>query len=330
MRKGKECRNFIYDNYLVRKITDFDKRNLDVRKIKRIGMLIGASLMVLVFAACTNNWDSVTCITDAKLENKGKESEEMSKEVIESNAAEEASGLHVEMETELESMTDYYEPTEISQLDYDSFRSRMSDEDWEGFQQYFPILKENVSFQFADFEYLTELNKDGEVAKEGESVIFYRYISKEVTDINSFVKGYADDGIEEMMIREVRVFDLDGDGVKELILEWTPAGDFLILHCENEEFYGWHIMYRGFEALQTNGIFISSGGAASNRWQSICFDNGSWLVENLLEEDWGKYYLNGEPADEDAFWQKADAYMTGDVIGYEPKRRTESDIILEH
>lgn len=252
-----------------------------MRKIKQMRMLMCTSLMVLVFAACTNNKDS-----------------------------------DIEVQRMREQESNNREATEVSQLDYGSFQSRMSDEEWEGFQQYFPILKENVSFQLADFGHFIELNKDGETVKEGESVIFRRYISKEVTDINSFVKGYAGDGIEEMMIREVRVFDLDGDGIQELILEWTPVGDFLILHRENEDFYGWNIMHRGFESLQTNGIYINSGGAGRQRYYSIRFDNGSWIEEKLLEEDWGEYYLSGEPTDADIFLQEVNAYMTGDVTGY--------------
>lgn len=292
-----------------------------MRKIKQMWVLMCTSLMVLLFAACTNNRDSE--IKVQRMQEQESKDIETREEFVESDIDEETLNQLVEYETELENMADYYEAIEVSQLDYDSFESRMSDEEWEGFKLYFPILKENVSFQLADYRHFTELNKDGEAAKDGEKVVFYRYISEEVTDINSYAKGSASDGIEEMMIWEVRVFDLDGDGVQELILEWSPVGDFLILHRENEDFYGWNIVYRGFNKLQTNGTYISSSGASSNYYCCIRFDNGSWLEENLFEEDGDEYYMNGEPTDKDTFWQQVDAYMTGDVIGYKPKRRVD-------
>ena len=221
-----------------------------------------------------------------------------------------------------EIIADDYGPVSVSQLDYDSFQSRMTNEEWAGLEQYFPVLKENAAFEWASGYYIPlNLNKDDEVIKDGKSVKYYRYDSQGMTDLDHYVKTCVDSGIEEMMIREVRVFDLDGDGTEELILDWTPVGDFLILHCENEKFYGWEIMYRGFLDLQTNGVYVGSDGAGSNRWYRIQFDNGSWLEEKLAEEDWGEYYVNGEAVDEDTFLRQIDTYETEDVTGYEPKRR---------
>ena len=98
----------------------------------------------------------------------------------------------------------------------------------------------------------------------------------------------------------------------------------MILHCENGEFYGWVIMYRGFEGLQTNGVYVSSGGAGSNCWKRIRFDDGSWMEEVLLEEDWGEYWVGGEAVDADAFWPQVDFYETEDVTRYEPSRCMDS------
>lgn len=220
---------------------------------------------------------------------------------------------------EVESMMDLYGPVDVSELDYDSFQSRMTDEEWEGFQQYFPVLKENAEFHYADFG--EELNKDKEHLKGGEYYLYSRYTSKEIWDIRHYVEAYSEGNDVEWKVEDVRVFDLDGDGVQELILQWTPVGELLVLHRENDEFYGWAICYRGFEGLQTNGIYISSGGAGSNRWKKIRFEDGSWLEETLFEEDWGKFYANGEPTDEDTFLQLEDASETEEVTRYEPMRR---------
>ena len=223
-----------------------------------------------------------------------------------------------ESESETEMMTDSYEPVEVSEMDYDSFQSRMTDEEWEGFQQYFPVLQENAVFHYTDFAG-EELNKNGEPLNEGEYMLYERYMSEETMDMNCYVENYSEAGIE-WRVEDIRVFDLDGDGVQELIIQWTPVGELLVLHHEEGEFYGWEIMYRGFEMLQTNGVYISSGGAGSHRWKRIRFDNGSWLEEVLLEEDWGEYYVSGEVVDEDTFWQQVDFYEAEDVTRYEPMR----------
>lgn len=223
--------------------------------------------------------------------------------------------------TKIERTTDFSEPVKVSELDYDSLQSQMTDEEWEGFQQYFPVLRENTAFHYTSFEDREALNRNGEPIKEGEYVLFARYTSAEIMDLAHFVKGFADNDIAEMMIEEIRVFDLDGDGIQELIMQWTPVGDILVLHHEKEEFYGWKIMYRGFESLQTNGIYIGSGGAGSNSWMHIRFDNGSWLEEILFEEDWGNYYVNGKPVAEDTFLQQVTIHETECVIGYKPRKR---------
>lgn len=226
-----------------------------------------------------------------------------------------------ESNTELETdMMDLYGSVAVSELDYDSFQSRMTDEEWEGFQQYFPVLKENVEFHYTSFGDGVELNKNKEPLKDGEYLSYERYASEEVTDINRFVESHCENDNIEWNVENIRIFDLDADGVQELIIEWTPVGEILVLHREKEEFYAWEIMYRGFEMLQTNGIYISSGGAGANSWKRISFDNGTWLEEILLEEDWGKFYANGEAVDEDTFLEQLHTFETEEVTRYEPMR----------
>lgn len=303
---------------------------------KKRFMLLLSILMVCLLCGCTANSSSGQK-TDQTQE---QENSEMTKEIAESvvqleTISETESGAatipdtEVGTETEsstatesdIETATDSYGPVKVSELDYDSFQDRMTAEEWEGLQLYFPVLRENAAFELAgNYE---ELNRDGKPVENGEYALFYRYTFQKMTDIDSYVDQYADDGIEEMLVQNVQVIDLDGDGVQELILQWTPVGDYLILHLEKEAFYGWEIMLRGFETLQTNGIFIGSGGAGANKWLTLQFDHGSWQEEVLAEEDWGEYYLRGEKVDEAAFHKQVDSYWTEYVTEYESKQRTD-------
>lgn len=321
-----------------------------MRKIKLMKVLIGIYIfaMVLLLTACANHtdYDGNEEVSQAQINISEQESEtdeeqepeEAQETTLESSPeaemtaeseaememeteSESETEMAVESESEAEMATDVNGPVEVSALDYDSFQSRMTDEEWEGFQQYFPVLKENAVFHYTDFGDGEELNINGEPWNKGEYVWYERYGSEETMDIRRYVKYYCEDGAE-WKVEDVRVFDLDGDGVQELIIQWAPVGiaNLLVLHCEKEEFYGWEIMYRGFEGLQTNGIYVSSGGAGSNRWKRIRFDDGNWLEEVLLIEEWGEYYMSGEAVDEDTFWQQVDFYEVGEVTRYKAMR----------
>lgn len=224
------------------------------------------------------------------------------------------------METEERPFMESDDFVKVSEMDYDSFQDRMTGEEWEGFLQYLPVLKENVAFHYSDAGDCVYFDKDGEPVSAGGHGSLICYTSKEMTDMARYVKRFEEDGIEERLICEVRVFDLDGDGVQELILESVPGPVFLILHREKEAFFGWERVYRGFEALQTNGVYIGSGGAGANSWMSMRFEDGNWLEQVLAEEDWGAYYLDGEAVEEDEFLEQVDEYWTGDVTGYRPIR----------
>lgn len=303
---------------------------------KKRFMLLLLILMVCLLCGCTAN-SSRGQKTDQTLDQENSErTKEIAKSVVQSETISEtesgaATILDTELGTETESSTatesdtetaaDSYGSVKVSELDYDSFQDRMTAEEWEGLQMYFPVLRENAAFELAgNYE---ELNRDGKPVENGEYALFYRYTFQKMTDIDSYVDQYADDGIEEMLVQNVQVIDLDGDGVQELILQWTPVGDYLILHLEKEAFYGWEIMLRGFEALQTNGVYIGSSGAGANQWLTLQFDHGGWREEVLAEEDWGEYYLHGEPVTEDVFCEQVDSYWTEYVTEYEPKQRTD-------
>lgn len=299
-----------------------------MRKIKLMKVLVCICIfaMVFPFTACADHTDydeneevsqmQINISEQERELTEEQETEETQEKTLEASPEAE---IAAESEPETEMMTDFYESAEVSELDYDSFQSRMTGEEWKGFQQYFPILKGNAVFHYSGWGYLEILNKNGEPVKEGEYMLYERYTSEETMDINHFTESYCGDDIK-MEVEDIRVFDLDSDGVQEMIIQWMPVGDLLILHCEKGEFYGWTTSYRGFEGLQTNGVYVSSSGAGANCWKRIRFDHGSWLEEVLLEEDWGEYFVGGEAVDEDTFWPQVDFYETEDVTRYEPMR----------
>lgn len=294
------------------------KEGFNMKKIKLMKMLMCVcTVVVLVGCANNSNYDKDKEAPQTQIQEQENKVENQKTEETHEDLAETNVETATELEPETEKITDLYGPVEVSQLDYDSFQSRMTDEEWEGFQQYFPVLKENAKFHYADFG--VELNRNGESLKEDEYHLFNSYISDEVMDIDHFAEMWSDD---VWKIEDIRVLDLDGDGIQELIIQWTPVGEILVLHREKDEFYAWEATYRAFEGLQTNGVYIGSGGAGANRWKRIQFDNGNWLEETLFEEDWGKYYVNGEPVDEDTFLKQVDFYETDEVTRYEPKQNT--------
>lgn len=230
-------------------------------------------------------------------------------------------------QTETGKITDPYEPVPVTQMDYDSFRSQMTKEEWESFQQYFPVLKENAAFELTPDKYYnyTMLDKDGEITTDETNVVFYRYDFHEATDLSRYAKTCEDRGItepDEMMIYEVQVFDLDRDGIQELILYWGSAGNVLVFHYEDGKFYGWETVYRGFEVLQTSGVYIASGGAAYNDCRQIRFEQETWIAEILASVEGDKYFIGGEEINETAYQQNISSYKTGDVTTYKPKQYT--------
>ena len=306
---------------------------MEMDKIRYRSLVLMVMLMACVLSGCAAEGDGEMQIQQTEEMRQTQEQKSGYAEIQESgelqsetaiSTNESEAFLEVEtitaIETEETTFMEKDDFVRVSEMDYDSFQERMTDEEWEGFLQYIPVLKENVSFYCADVGERECFDKDGEPVGIDDHGTLICYASQRVTDMAHYVKELEEDGIEERLIREVRVFDLDGDGVQELILESTPGTFFLILHREKEEFYGWEQVYRGFEALQTNGVYIGSSGAGANSWLSMRFEDGNWVEQVLAEEDWGSYYLHGEVVEEEEFLKQVDEYWTGDVTGYRPIR----------
>lgn len=218
----------------------------------------------------------------------------------------------------------------VPQLDYRFFQEEMTDEEWEDLTLYFPLLKEGALFELTDSSSAVRYDRNGEIIAGEGNTAFYQFTPREMTDLQAFPEYYDVDDMGRGKIMEVILFDMDGDSVRELILQWTPrmVGDYLILHYEDGNYYGFLIPMRGF-CLQTSGVF-TSGSGGNRYYRRLLFEDGHWMEELLAEERLVeyhagsmevRYYVSSQSVDEDTFTAYTEACETGDVTAYRPRER---------
>lgn len=184
----------------------------------------------------------------------------------------------------------------FSGVDFTSYKSEMSKEDYAALESYFPILNEDCKFTFQN------------MYKNESSVINLHELyemSSALIELYSFT-----------------VWDIDDDNVKELILSFDPVGEMVIFHKENNDFYATEQVYRGFKQLQKNGVYNSSGGAPCNHYLKLFFENGKFSETELghgcaYEDD--MFVVNGNPVSEEEFKQWHEEIMVGKVEWYYEK-----------
>lgn len=179
---------------------------------------------------------------------------------------------------------------EISTVDFGAYENSLSREDWLALSSYFPVLLDGAVFRWTAWDY----------KGEPEDIP----LSGLLTNSHSYLRHS-----DTLLLNSFTLFDMDGDGVKELILcfgNWYEH--FLILHREGNAFYGADRVLRAFEGLQTNGVFYGANGA----YLKISFVEGKFSEEVLAEREGDgtgegqHYYIGDQEVDEDAFqtWEK--------------------------
>lgn len=202
----------------------------------------------------------------------------------------------------------------IGDVDWEAYQRILSDEDYAVLQDYFSVLREEVPFTWTANAYYDEDEAEKRTVTLDE---FFYILNNELI---------WDDDSDESWLDSIAFCDLDRDGGMELILSLASIdGHYLILKEESGQYYGTDKVYRGFEALQTNGVYVSSDGAEDNYFLQMCFEDGAFREIFLGRVYYGAYYMGDvETADEEVFQEWLEGILSGDVLYYKPQAKNES------
>ena len=160
----------------------------------------------------------------------------------------------------------------LSKVDYASCEDEMSEEDWEAFTRFFPLLKEGKTLLDTTFPDAPE----------------------EVTLYDLLPTDGLEDPPDEFMFSYITLLDMTGDGQKELVLGTSfRCGWDYVIHREDDAFYCVVKAGRCFDPLQVNGVYYGSGGATHGYYLRLHFDNGTLWEELLAERENDTYTIDG-------------------------------------
>lgn len=194
-------------------------------------------------------------------------------------------------------------PIPFDEVNWDAFQAILSDEDYEALGMYQGVLSENEAFLLSNYmspfdelaEYTFEMLKaDSAAIKEDEKV--------------------------ELQVETIQIWDIDDDDQKELILNLYDVVPFtIVLHYENGVVYGFWRNLRGFETVQTNGIYVGADGGGSQSYMQLVFEEGYREVV-LAVNDWGECSIGGESVEQETFDQWYEENMPGEIERIMPSR----------
>ncbi len=143
---------------------------------------------------------------------------------------------------------------------------------------------------------------------------FYDVEAAEEIKITELKQALDSDGKNAVEISDFLVMDLDEDGVKEIVLWLVVNGNeyygYEILHCQDEEVYGYRMYYRSFNSLKADGTFHFSSSSADKGIGRVKFDASECLVEKIAasQSSYNKsnelevsYWVNGQETSQEVF-----------------------------
>lgn len=95
--------------------------------------------------------------------------------------------------------------------------------------------------------------------------------------------------------------DLDGDGMREFIVENSPSGDTAVIHMANGKYIAYYVPLRAINQLKKDGTMSWSNSAFESGVRRICFVDGEigeekTVVYNTYD---GLFTINGEEVSEE-------------------------------
>jgi uncharacterized protein YcfL len=112
---------------------------------------------------------------------------------------------------------------------------------------------------------------------------FFSIDSKKKLSLNDFLTNKEINGTI-FEVTHFTVLDMDSDEVPEVVLELAVDNNpefYEVLHYMNDTIYGYNIVYRGLEALKTDGTFQYSNGAADNGYGKLKFQSNAYETDIL-------------------------------------------------
>ena len=204
------------------------------------------------------------------------------------------------------------EPVAVDLLpDLDVEETDMSPEDYQAFSRYLPVLRGEETFRWVQGPY-----DDTESSWEPFDADMAVFRDRLWSDLEQTPP-------ETLTLDRLAVADLDGDGGAELALLFQDRGyHYLLLRSGEEGICGTSLPIRWFEDLQTNGVYIGSGGAGSSWYHRMTFQDGVFVQQELgHREEWGDggtYELDGRAVTQADFDAWLEEEMSGSVTWHAP------------